>query len=135
VVSPALASRLSALGVPTGPGRQLVEWVRSGHPDAARVVRCAGELLGEAITPALRLIDPDALVVTGDIVGESFLAGLDEALNRARRARRVPIRPGRVGVQALAAGAHRLLVERVYAPAAIDAQLLAGTVGHPALLE
>jgi len=135
VVSRALAGRLSALGVPTGPGRQLVEWVHSGQPDAARVVRGAGELLGQALAPALRLIDPDALVVAGDIVGESFLAGLDEALGRARLPGRVPIRAGRAGVQALAAGAHRLLVERVYAPAVIDAQLLAGPGGHSALLQ
>lgn len=120
----ALAGRLTALGVPTSAGPELVERVRSGHPDATRIVRSAGDLLGEALAPALRLIDPDVIVVTGDVVGESLLAGLDEGLRRAGLTRRIPIRIGRAGVQALAAGAHRLLVEQAYSPAAIDAHLL-----------
>jgi predicted NBD/HSP70 family sugar kinase len=120
----ALAGRLTALGVPTSAGPALAERVRSGHPDAAWIVRCAGALLGEALAPALRLMDPDVVVVTGDVVGGSLLAGLDEALRRAGLTRRIPIRICEADVQALAAGAHRLLVERVYSPAAIDAHLL-----------
>jgi predicted NBD/HSP70 family sugar kinase len=120
----ALATRLTALGVSTKPGPQLAERVRAGHPAAVRVTRSAGWLLGQALAPAVHLIDPDVVVLTGDVVGESMLAGLDEALHVSGLTRRVPIRAGTAGVHALAAGAHRLLVERVYAPAAIDAHLL-----------
>jgi predicted NBD/HSP70 family sugar kinase len=121
----ALAGRLTAPGVRTTPGPDFADRVRSGDPDAARVVCSAGGLLGEALAPAICLIDPDVVVVTGDLVGKSLLAGLEEGLHLAGLAGHLPIIAGRPGVDALATGAHRLLVEQVYAPAAIDAHLLA----------
>lgn len=128
-----LTRRLAAAGLPPANGRQLADRIRCGHPDAEWIARCAGRVLGEAIAPALRLLDPDCVVVTGGIVGEPLLAGLSEALRQARSVPRT-LRAGQATTSVLAAGAHRLLVEEAYAPPAIDA-MMTRFAQSPALLE
>jgi predicted NBD/HSP70 family sugar kinase len=125
--SRALAARLTALGVPTRPGPQLAARIRARHPDVTRLIRTAGGLLGRALAPAVQVIDPDDVVIVGDISGPELLAGFADALRSAGLPRLPAVSNGTAAVQALSAGAHRLLVERVYAPPAVDDYLLGST--------
>ncbi|HEX7746173.1 MAG TPA: ROK family transcriptional regulator [Micromonosporaceae bacterium] len=125
----AIARRLTVLGVPTRPGPGLTGRLRQGHPDALRLVRTAGGLVGEVLSPALSLVVPGVLVVTGDLAERPFLAGLREALHERmspRAARSLRLTTGRLGSNAYASGVHQLLVDQVYAPAAVDTRLAAG---------
>lgn len=125
----AIARQLTALGVPTRPGAGLTGRLRQGHPDAVRLVRHAGTLVGEVLSPAVSLIAPGALVVTGDLAGQPFLAGLREALHERvspRAAPRLRLAAGRLGRHAYASGVQHVLVDQAYAPAAVDRRLAAG---------
>jgi predicted NBD/HSP70 family sugar kinase len=125
----AVARQLTALGVPTRPGPGLTGRLRRGHPEALRLVHTAGALVGEVLSPGLSLVVPGVLVVAGDLAVPPFVAGLREALHERMSpcaARALRLTTGRLGPLAFAAGLHRLLVDQVYAPAAVDSRLAAG---------
>ena len=122
----ALAARLTALGVPTGSSRELVERIVSGHPEAARLAREAGQLVGEVLATVVCLLNPGVLVISGDLAETHFLTGVREVLyGRAlpRATRHLHVVAGGLGEQAGTMGAHAMVVDTVYDPAAVDAAL------------
>jgi predicted NBD/HSP70 family sugar kinase len=78
----ALVEELGRLGHDVKNGREVVELLQSGDHDAARVVRAAGRALGEVLAGAVNLLNPDVLVLGGDIAaaGDILLAGVREAI-------------------------------------------------------
>jgi predicted NBD/HSP70 family sugar kinase len=128
----ALAHRLTALGVPTADSRELVSRIAVGNPDATRLAREAGQLVGEVLTTVVCLINPEVLVIAGDLAETHFLTGVREVLYRRalpRATRHLQVTTGQLGERASVRGAHAMIVDTVYAPAAVDTRLLvrAGT--------
>jgi predicted NBD/HSP70 family sugar kinase len=122
----ALAQRLTELGTPTRTGPELVERIRAGHPDAVRLSREAGFRVGEVLATAVCLLNPGVLVVAGDLADTHFVTGLREVLyQRAlpRATRHLEVVTSGLGARAGIAGAHAMVVDHVYAPAAVDARL------------
>lgn len=74
----ALAAQLAAKGFPTTGSHDVVELVRAGEPEAARLVTEAGIQLGHALASAVNLINPAVIVIGGDLAHahEQLLAGV-----------------------------------------------------------
>ncbi|WP_405675124.1 ROK family protein [Streptomyces sp. NBC_01511] len=63
-----IGDRRSALGGVTTPGaREVTELAERGDPDAVRVLATAGAALGTVLAMAVRLLDPDAIVLGGGL--------------------------------------------------------------------
>lgn len=78
----ALVRELEALGRNVTHIRDVVELAGSGDADARRLIRDSGRRIGEVVAGAVNLLDPEALVVGGDMAGsyDVFVAGLRETL-------------------------------------------------------
>jgi predicted NBD/HSP70 family sugar kinase len=78
----ALARDLRDAGFDTADTRDVVELVAAGNPDAVRAVRAAGRRLGEALAAAVNLLNPELIVVGGDLVEvhDQLLAGVREVV-------------------------------------------------------
>ena len=78
----ALAAELARLGYRTTNTREVVELVATGNADAVRVVRAAGRRLGEVLAAAVNLLNPEMIVIGGDLadVHDQLLAGVREVI-------------------------------------------------------
>lgn len=78
----ALAGELREQGYSTETGRDVVRLVRSGNPDAARLVRNAGRVLGDLLATAVNLLNPAVIVLGGTVAKahEQLLAGVREVI-------------------------------------------------------
>jgi predicted NBD/HSP70 family sugar kinase len=78
----ALARELSAAGVAAKNTRDVTQLVLAGDPLAVRAVRVAGRKLGEVLAAAVNLLNPEIIVVGGDLVDahEQLLAGVRETI-------------------------------------------------------
>ncbi len=74
----ALARKLSELGFPAANSRDVVALVRAGNPAAARLVRTAGELIGEVLASTVNFFNPEVVVIGGDMAHahEQLFAGI-----------------------------------------------------------
>ena len=63
-------------------------WCAPANPDAVRIVTAAGRALGDVLSTAVSLLNPDVVVIGGDIAHahEHFLLGVRETLLRAQPA-------------------------------------------------
>jgi predicted NBD/HSP70 family sugar kinase len=80
----ALAKDLARLGYETTNTRDVIELVAAGNRDAVRAVRAAGRRLGEALAAAVNLLNPEVIVIGGDLADahEQLLAGVREVVYR-----------------------------------------------------
>lgn len=126
----ALAQRLTAQGVPTASSRELVARLTAGHPEAVTLARAAGRLLGEVLATMVCVLNPGVLVIAGDLTEVHFLTGVREVLySRAlpRATRHLEVTTSRLGDRAGIVGAHAMVVERLYAPDAVNRRLAGAT--------
>jgi predicted NBD/HSP70 family sugar kinase len=126
----ALAQQLTAHGVPTASSREFFGRVAAGHPEATRLARAAGQLLGEVLATVVCLINPGVLVIAGDLAENHFVAGVREMLYQralARATRHLQVTTSQLRERAGVVGAHAMVMESVYAPEAVDRRL-AGAV-------
>ncbi|MCX4514062.1 ROK family transcriptional regulator [Streptomyces sp. NBC_01619] len=124
----ALAAQLSELGVPTTSGSDVRRLLAEGQPDAVRLAREAGQLIGEVLATVVTLLNPGVLVLTGDLAGTPFLTGVRELLyQRAmpRTTAHLDVVTGRLDDRAGLTGAAALVVEHLYAPDLADRRLAA----------
>ena len=107
-------------GLPVQHIRDLVRLAVSGDPDARHLVREAGRRIGEALASAVNLLNPEAVVVGGDLAQayDTFVAGLRESVYSqasalaTRELRIVPVTHGeRSGVVGCAAMAIREVLD------------------------
>jgi predicted NBD/HSP70 family sugar kinase len=122
----ALAQRLTAAGVPASSGREFVELVRAGNPEAADLARQAGRLVGEVLSTVVCLINPEVLVIAGDVAETQFVTGVREALYQLalpRATRNLDVVAGDLGDRAGVLGLQAMVIESLYAPAAVDREL------------
>ncbi|RRO14338.1 ROK family protein [Saccharopolyspora rhizosphaerae] len=124
----ALARRLNAAGVPTASSREFASRVREGQPEAVRLAREAGQLIGEVLSTVVCLVNPQVLVLAGDLAEAQFVSGLREVLyQRAlpRATRNLLVTTTELGERAGILGLHATVVDSVYSPSSVDVLLAA----------
>lgn len=124
----ALVQTARERGHEVGHIRDLVRLAVAGDPDARHLVREAGRRIGEALASAVNLLNPEAVVVGGDLAEayDTFVAGLRESVYSqasalaTRELRIVPVTHGeRSGVVGCAA----MAIREVLDSAAVDRAL------------
>ena len=122
----ALAQQLTAAGTPTSSGAELVERIRSGHAEAVHLARTAGKLVGEVLSTVVCMVNPAVLVIAGDLADIHFVTGVREVLYQSalpRSTRHLEVSASRLGAHSAVLGGYAMVVDQVYAPAAVDAEL------------
>ena len=124
----ALVQRLAATGREVAHVRDLVRLALDGDPAARGLLREAGRLLGEVLSVAVDLLNPEVVVVGGDMGADfdTYAAGLRESLyarSTALATRDLRIVPARHGDRAGVVGCAALALDHVLSPAAVDARL------------
>ena len=122
----AVARRLSSLGVPAASGRDVRELLAAGHGDAARLTQEAGRLIGEVMATVVCVLNPEVVVVHGDLASAPLLAGLRETLYRLslpRATRHLTLQLGVVGDDAPLVGLTRMVVDREFSAGTVNARL------------
>lgn len=78
----ALVERLSAAGLPVETVSQVADLAREGVPEAVAAVRSAARIIGLAIADAVSLLNPDTVVLVGEMLGagEHVLSIVREAV-------------------------------------------------------
>lgn len=124
----ALARHLTAMGIEATDSRDVVKLVRAGNPEAVRLVRQAGRMLGEVLSASTNFLNPAVIVIGGDIAHahEQLFAGVREIVYRRSlplATRHLRIVRSDLDDAAGIVGAARMAIERVYSPASVDAAL------------
>ncbi|WP_431232791.1 ROK family protein [Mycolicibacterium psychrotolerans] len=124
----ALVRALQEQGRPVHHIRDVVELANHGDGEARRLLRESGRHVGEVIAAAVNLLNPEVLVVGGDMSGayDVFVAGLRETLYgnaTALATRHLQVVPSTYGDRAGNIGSAMLVLEKILSPSAIDASL------------
>jgi predicted NBD/HSP70 family sugar kinase len=124
----ALVARLDRPGV--GHVRDLVALAHQGDAGARGLLREGGRRLGEVLAVAVNLLNPQAVVIGGDMAGafDLYAAGVREsvyALAAPLATRDLQFLPTAHGDSAGLVGCAALALEKVLHPAAVDARLAA----------
>jgi predicted NBD/HSP70 family sugar kinase len=121
----ALASSLSAAGLPARSVRDVVSHARAGEPIALQAVRATGRAVGEVLAECINFFNPGAIVIGGDLADapQQLLAGVREAaIGRSLPMATRDLRMGaaQLGARAGVVGAAVMVVEHVLAPENVD---------------
>ena len=124
----AMVRDLRRLGLEPATTRDVVDLVRLGNPDAVRVVTAAGAALGDILSTAVSLLNPDLVVIGGDIAHahEHFLLGVRQTLlSRCQplATAHLQIAPSQLGDRAGIAGAAAMVADAIFGSEAVDAVL------------
>lgn len=108
--------------------RDVVELANHGDGEVRRLLRESGRHVGEVIAAAVNLLNPEVLVVGGDMSGayDVFVAGLRETLYgnaTALATRHLQVVPSTYGDKAGNIGSAALVLEKILSADAIDASL------------
>ncbi len=108
--------------------RDLVRLAVAGDPDARHLVREAGRRIGEALASAVNLLNPEVVVVGGDLAQayDTFVAGLRESVYSQASAlatRELQIVPVTHGEQSGVVGCAAMAIREVLDSAAVDRAL------------
>ncbi|MGI9665969.1 MAG: ROK family protein [Acidimicrobiia bacterium] len=124
----ALARQLAALGYDTTNSRDVVELVAKGNQDAVRLLRDAGRLIGEALSSVVNLLNPELVMIGGDLAqtGQTLVAAIREVVYQ----RSLPlstadlrIQDSPLGDRAGVIGAAALVLDHVLHPEEVDASI------------
>jgi predicted NBD/HSP70 family sugar kinase len=124
----AMVRDLRRLGHEPSTMRDVVQLVRVGNPDAVRVVTAAGRALGDVLSTAVSLLNPDVVVIGGDVVHarERFLLGVRETLlarSQPLATARLAIAPSALGDRAGIMGAAAMVADVIFGSVAVDAKI------------
>ncbi|MBB6627309.1 ROK family protein [Nocardioides sp. KIGAM211] len=134
----ALVGRLAESGRHVGHVRDLVALALDGDAEARGLLRESGRHLGELLAVAVNLLNPQAVVVGGDMAAafDLYVAGVRESVYAragALATRDLQFLPAAHGDRAGLVGCGALALERVLSPAAVDARLAALPTPDPRL--
>ncbi|MCF2526566.1 ROK family transcriptional regulator [Yinghuangia soli] len=123
-----LVETLAAHGAAVSGVRDVVALAAAGHPEAVRLVRESGRLLGEVLASVVNVLNPAVVVLGGDLAdaGDPLLAGVREVVYRRSTAvatRELKIVASRLGEEAGLAGCAVMALDRILAPESVDATL------------
>jgi predicted NBD/HSP70 family sugar kinase len=119
----AVARRLSEMGVPALSGRDVRALLSQGNGDAARLTQQAGRLIGEVMATGVCVLNPEVVVVGGDLASPPLLAGIGESLHRLslpRATRHLSLRLGTTGDDAPLIGLSRTVVDEQFSVDAVN---------------
>jgi len=126
----ALAAALRERGLEATGSRDVGRLARGGEPEAVAMVRDAGRLIGEVLAGAVNLLNPEVIVVGGDVADahEPLLAGIREAVYRRSpplATQQLRIVRGELGARTGAIGAALLALDGVLSDEAVDRAIAA----------
>ncbi|WP_435771318.1 ROK family protein [Nocardioides sp. SYSU DS0651] len=124
----ALVARLREEGREVEHVRDLVAHAQSGDPEAKQLLRESGRQVGELLAVAINLLNPEAVVLGGDMAAayDVYAAGVREAVYARASAlatRELRFLPSTYGDRAGLVGCAALALEEVLSPAAVDARI------------
>jgi len=124
----AMVRDLNQLGHTVQTSRDVVALARRGDPDAVRVITEGGRALGSVLSTAASLINPEVLVLGGDIAlaSEQLLGGVRETLlsqTQPLALTHLTLAVSRLGDHAGIAGAVLMARDKIFSPQAVDAAL------------
>ena len=124
----ALVAKLQERGGRVEHIRDLTALALAGDPDARGLLRESGRHLGEVLAVAVNLLNPEVVVVGGDMAGafDLYAAGLRESVYAdatALSTRELQFRPASYGDRAGLVGCAALAIEQVLSPAAVESLL------------
>jgi predicted NBD/HSP70 family sugar kinase len=124
----ALVQALQQRGRNVGHIRDLVDLAVHADPEARRLIREAGRHIGEVLAGAVNLLNPDALVIAGDMAKayDILVAGLRETVYgnaTAVATRELQILPSTHGDQSGVIGSAAMILDHVLSGEAIDAAI------------
>ncbi len=124
----ALVQRLVDSGVEAGHVRDLVAHALRGDAVARSLLRESGRYLGEVLAVAINLLNPQAVVIGGDMGAafDLYTAGVRESVyarSTALATRDLQFLPATHGDSAGLVGCAALAIEHVLSPGAVDAAL------------
>lgn len=130
----ALARQLSSVGVPAGDARDVVALVRAGNPVASRLVRTAGELVGEVLSSSVNFFNPGVIVIGGDLAlaHEQLFAGVRSVVYQRSlplATRHLQLVPSELGDRAGIFGAAMMITEHVLRPGTVEDMVSEGRTG------
>ncbi|MGW5053125.1 ROK family protein [Actinokineospora sp. NPDC004072] len=125
---PAVAARLSAMGLAATTSADVVALVQSGNPTAGQAVRQAGRDIGEVLAGCVSLFNPSLIVIGGSLsnAGEMLLAGVREAIYRRSlplATEHLRIVPSQTADAAAMLGAAAMVVQHALSPVVLDREL------------
>lgn len=129
----ALVTRLDGLeGRRVGHVRDVVALALGGDPEAKALLRESGRQLGEVLAVAINLLNPQAVVIGGDMGAafDVYAAGVRESVYARASAlatRDLQFLPSTFGDRAGLVGCAAMALDQVLSPAAVDARLLVPT--------
>jgi predicted NBD/HSP70 family sugar kinase len=108
--------------------RDLVDLALGGDSEARRLIRESGRHIGEVLAGAVNLLNPEALVIAGDMskAYDIFVAGLRETVYgnaTALATRELQILPSTHGDQSGVIGSAAMILDHVVSARAVDAAL------------
>lgn len=126
----ALVRNLIALGKDVTGVDDIRRLVQHGDADAVAALRTAGRRTGEVLATVVSVLNPRILVLAGGVAlaDEHFATGVREVIYQRtlpRATRNLRVVTSGLGDSALLVGMAELVVDEVFAPAAVDARLLA----------
>jgi len=121
----ALVQEMQSRGRDVRHVRDLVALALEGDPEARTLVRESGRRFGEVLASAVNLLNPEAVVVGGDMAAayDLFVAGLRESVYAnatALATRELQFHPATHGDRAGTVGCAALALSRVLHPRAVD---------------
>lgn len=121
----ALIRDLNTAGHHVSSVAQVVDLITSGDPTATSLARRAGRIIGIALSDAVSLLNPEVVVVGGQLAAAEshFFAGIRESVyarSLPLATRRLAILPARQGDLAGVNGLVTSLTDHVYAPARVN---------------
>jgi predicted NBD/HSP70 family sugar kinase len=127
-VASGIGSRLRGRGHSAKDVREVVELALAGVPDAVREVRELGRALGMVLSSALNLINPEVIVIGGDLAGakDLLLAGVTEVVYQRTlplATRGLTIRSATLGDRAGIQGAAVMVQEQLFSTEALESAL------------
>ncbi|GAA1686891.1 ROK family protein [Glycomyces endophyticus] len=122
----AIATALTAEGIPAGGSLDVVELARSGSVPALQRVRQAGRDIGEVLAGAVNFFNPSIIVIGGSLAlaGDHLIAGVREVIYQRSlplATRHLRIAAARTGESSGAIGAGVMVIEHALDPARLDA--------------
>ncbi len=121
----ALARDLRGLGIEAQDAKDVVALVEADTPEAIELVRAAGRAIGIAVSDTVAILNPGRIVLGGTLarVGEHLLTGMREMIHQ--RCLPLATRDLMFDIavpveQACLLGAAHSVIERVFAPSAVD---------------
>ncbi|MGH3565769.1 MAG: ROK family protein [Pseudonocardia sp.] len=124
----ALVEKLRNLGKDVSCVADVRALVQRGDADAVAAARTAGQLAGEVLTTVVSVLNPEILVLAGDMAHTNghFVTGLRELIYQRslpRATRRLRVVTTKLGGNASAIGTVALVVDEMFAPGMVDARL------------